>query len=780
MDALRLAEKYVTDTNVSVFLTGKAGTGKTTFLHQIASTVNKRCVVLAPTGVAAVNAAGVTIHSFFQLPLCPYLPDVKELVTEYQMPDKYKSLRKEKINIIRTLDLIIIDEISMVRADLLDAVDMTLRHYRRSGKPFGGVQLLMIGDVQQLPPVVKDDERPYIEQVYPSPFFFNSKALKQIHYVTIELTHIFRQQDNNFIGLLNNIRENRFDKATLDALNARCNPGFNPPDTEGYIRLTTHNYQANEVNHRKLAALDSEPVTLRADVDGNFPETSFPTDNELVLKKGAQVMFVKNDTSGKGEFFNGKIATVEGYDADVGVAVVDSEGNHIVVHRERWDNIKYEIDAADNQIKQKVDGTFVQFPLRLAWAITIHKSQGLTFDKVIIDAASAFTYGQVYVALSRCRTLEGLVLATPISSRCVFDNSDVLQFNSTIPSVDKVQAELGSFQSSYFFEQLYELFDISSIFHAAERLNRIYQQHLSRMLPALSQKINDLTNNNLVNLLTVSEKFHKQLANISLMNGGNTNDAALLDRVAKGVAYYEAQLEDYRLQMVPLMEIEVNNKSVAAELKEWSTELRDAVDLKLRCLKRVGENGFSTEVYNQAKVDFLLDKNPGAKGKRAARRSQTSRRAPKEKPVKERKAASSAPIASVEPFAEESIYGFPKEPETRVQREPKVKVKEPKEKKPPTWMESLQLFSQGMSIEQIAAQRGFTFDTIANHLQKALEAGALGIDKLLTSEEFDELVEYMLEGEGHPFKEIYEHFGGRYPYYKIRAAATASKDIRDI
>ena len=728
MTQLELAEQYVKSTNVSVFLTGKAGTGKTTFLRNIVSTLNKRSVVLAPTGVAAINAGGVTIHSFFQLPLCPYLPDVKELVTEYQMPDKYKSLRKEKIKIIRTLDLVIIDEISMVRADLLDAVDMTLRRYRRSSKPFGGVQLLMIGDVQQLPPVVTDEERPYIEQVYPSPFFFHSKALQQTNYITIELTKIFRQQDKTFISLLNNIRDNHFDRATLDALNARYKPRFNPPDSEGYIRLTTHNWQANEVNQRKLGSLTSKPFELKASVEGNFPETSYPTEATMTLKKGAQVMFVKNDSNSH-QYYNGKLATVEGYDPEEGVAVVDKEGNHIVVKHERWENIKYEIDESDNQIKQRIDGTFTQYPLRLAWAITVHKSQGLTFDKVIIDAASAFTYGQVYVALSRCRSLEGLVLASPISERCVFDNDDVLQFNSTFPSVEQVESELNVSQSTYYYDLVYELFDFSSINRAADRLNSLFQQHLRRTLTIQAERMSELCNGKLVDIMAVSEKFQKQLKRISVENVGRVDDPFVRDRIAKGVAYFDEQLEQVYIALAPLLEVEIGNKVVAADFDELSVELRDAIALKQKCMKRVGESGFATSVYNQAKVDFLMEKERTTSTKKATYRSR---------------------------------YG---------------KKKEPKPKKPPTWVETVRLFSEGRSIQEIANERGLVYTTITRHLEIALEAGAITVDSLVTSDELDEIVGYIIEEHPKSLNEIHDHFNGKYQYYKLRAAAFVAKDL---
>lgn len=721
MSPLELAEQYILSTNVSLFLTGKAGTGKTTFLHRIANSGKKRSVVLAPTGVAAVNAGGVTIHSFFQLPLCPYLPDVKELVTEYQMPDKFKHLRKERIRVIRTLDLLIIDEISMVRADLLDAVDMTLRRYRRSSKPFGGVQLLMIGDVQQLPPVVTDDERPYMEKVYSSPFFFHSKALQRTHYVTIELTHIFRQQDEHFISLLNNIRDNHFDRDTLEALNARYNRTFNPPDSEGYIRLTTHNYQADNVNQRKLAALTSHPFELRATIEGNFPFTSYPTDAILTLKVGAQVMFIKNDSSGH-DYYNGKIATVEGYDSEEGVAVIDQEGNHIVVNPERWENVKYEVDPDDNKIKQKVDGTFIQYPLRLAWAITVHKSQGLTFDKVIIDAASAFTYGQVYVALSRCRSLEGLVLVSPISPNCVFDNADVMEFNSSFPAIERVQQDLGQFKNGYFVELLGELFDFSALMRSAERINELFVHHLSRQLPDVTRKMNQLVNNDIVNIANVGEKFRSQITKILISNGNNVDDPYLLERIAKGVAYFSDQLEQALLSAAPLIEIEIGNKEVAANFDEWAEELRDNIQLKQLCMRRIGESGFSVEVYNKAKVDFLLDKEQ--RGSANKKNSYRQRR---------------------------------------------VK-KEPKPKKPPVWEETARQFKAGISIQDIANERGVKYNTITNHLNSALEAGLLKWNDLITKEELDEISAYINEANPESLTELHNHFGNRYQYYKLRTA----------
>ena len=609
---IELAERYINSTRVSVFLTGKAGTGKTTLLHQIVSTVHKRCVVVAPTGVAAVNAGGVTIHSFFQLPFCPYLPDVKELITEYQMPESKRQLRKEKLRIIRTLDLLIIDEISMVRADLLDAIDYSLRRYRHSSRPFGGVQLLMIGDVQQLPPVVTDSEKPYMDRVYPSPFFFHSKALHRTEYVTIELKTVYRQQDEEFLALLNNIRDNKFDDVTLSKLNSRCvgSVGSQAPKNDTHaIRLTTHNRQADAINQQRMDALNKPPYTFKAIINGNFPEGSAPTETNLTLKEGAQVMFVKNDTSGSHRYYNGKLGTVKDFsptEEGTYVNVEDEEGQIVRVGRERWDNVKYEIDPTDNQIKQRVDGTFDQYPLKLAWAVTIHKAQGLTFDHVIIDAAQAFAYGQVYVALSRCRTLEGLTLSTPITKSAAFDNSDILGFTSSFAPEQQVEASLDGYRIQYFFDELFDLFDYSAVQHHLTRINDIYQQRLKGTYADQAAKMADITHNGLVDILSVAERFRNQLTQIRLSDPMGVESTYLKERVAKAVAYFLQRTEWLTTATAPLLAVEIDNSEVAKDFKESAEAYRDAVGVKSACLQQADKGGFSVERHLKAKNDYRL------------------------------------------------------------------------------------------------------------------------------------------------------------------------------
>ncbi|MDR3631697.1 MAG: AAA family ATPase, partial [Desulfocapsaceae bacterium] len=397
---LQLAEDFVQHTNCHIFLTGRAGTGKTTFLHDLKKKTHKRMVVTAPTGVAAINAGGMTLHSFFQLPFGPFVPGSENPAPAHRM-------RKEKINIIKSMDLLVIDEISMVRADLLDAVDAVLRRLRHNSLPFGGVQLLMIGDLLQLSPVVKEAEWQILRQYYPSMYFFDSNALRQTELIPIELKHIYRQSDPRFIALLNRVRDRNIDEATLQELNKRYIDNFSPQEDEGFITLCTHNSSADTINLARLQAVQQNAHHLQAAVEGTFPEHIYPTPALLELKVGAQVMFVRNDPSPEKRYFNGKIGKITGI-TDKHICVrCPKDTQEIEVEPTIWENIEYTLDPDSLEIRQNTIGSFLQFPLKPAWAITIHKSQGLTFEKAVIDAGAAFTHGQVYVALSRCKTFEG-------------------------------------------------------------------------------------------------------------------------------------------------------------------------------------------------------------------------------------------------------------------------------------------------------------------------------------------------------------------------------------
>lgn len=404
---LNVARFIVEKTDMSLYLTGKAGTGKTTFLRDVVRHTKKKCIVLAPTGIAAVNAGAMTIHSFFQFGLGPFVKGVIEPKSDFR-------INKSKLELIRNLQLLIIDEVSMVRADLMDHIDVELRRIRRNSKPFGGVQLLMIGDLQQLPPIAHGGEDELLRQYYKTLYFFSSAALKSMKYSCIELKTVYRQTDGHFINILNHARECTLTNQDISDLNTRYIPDFSPRPEDGYIRLMTHNRQVDYINAAEMAKLDSHPFTFEAAVTGTFPEESYPTANSLTLKKGAQVMFIKNDPDRR--FINGTLGEVRSIDKNCIAVRLAESGKTIEVEPMEWQNIRYQFDDETKEISSKQIGRFKQYPLKAAWAITVHKSQGLTFDKAIIDVHAAFSPGQAYVALSRCRTLEGLVLSSPVSA----------------------------------------------------------------------------------------------------------------------------------------------------------------------------------------------------------------------------------------------------------------------------------------------------------------------------------------------------------------------------
>ena len=608
-EIFEIAERYVKGTGKSVFLTGKAGTGKTTFLRYITQTTTKRFVVLAPTGVAAINAGGSTIHSFFLLPLCPYLPDVKELVTEYQMPEQKRNLRKDRIKIIRTLDLLIIDEISMVRADLLDAVDMTLRRYRRNDKPFGGVQLLMIGDAQQLSPVVRESERQYISQVYQSPYFFHSKALQKLSYITVELQKVHRQQDNDFLHILNGIRENRPTSDILRALNARVRAY---EDCDDVIRLTTHNVQADRVNTQKLEALPGDCVTFDAEVEGEFPENSYPADMCLALKKGAQVMFIRNDS--EAGFYNGKIGKVTDITPRGQVEVTDSDGQIIQVGQAEWPNLQYSLDEESGEIRQNVVGTFKQLPLRIAWAITIHKSQGLTFDRVIIDAGSAFAFGQVYVALSRCRTLDGISLESPIGITSIYSDMHVADFNDVIQTSAKMAGRmLESEERGYTYNIYREVFDFEPLCSGFGALRKVWRDKLHEIYE--SEYAGILKRLDAVDQAQkVCGAFRAQLSRIEAAM--MPDDTFLNERLTKASGYFRPIVEEMRTFCSELLLLEIDNKEVLKKHKEILDELLIHLEVKSGAMEMILNGQFTVDAYIKARTEALLEERAKTRARR--------------------------------------------------------------------------------------------------------------------------------------------------------------------
>lgn len=609
---LELAFNFLEYTGTSVFLTGKAGTGKTTFLRELKRRSPKRMIVLAPTGVAAINAGGVTIHSFFQLPFGPYIAGATEEVkAENRFTNKFS---REKINIIRSMDLLVIDEISMVRADLLDAVSDMLSRYRDRTKPFGGVQLLMIGDLQQLAPVIKEEEWSLLKDHYDSPFFFSSHALQTVTYAGIELTHVYRQSDATFIGLLNRIRDHRVDAATLQLLNKRYIPGFNPDDTEGYIILTTHNYQAQQINQRKLEQLEDRAYTYEAEVKDDFPEYSFPTEQHLVLKKGAQVMFIKNDSSPEKRYYNGKIGRITAISSDNIMVRCGGEKEAITVTPEEWTNTKYSIDAETREITETITGSFRQYPLKTAWAITIHKSQGLTFERAVVDAGAAFTHGQVYVALSRCKTLEGLVLRSPLRTEALISDRTVKQFSDYVEQNQPGQLQLADAKRFYYLQLLKELFDFSAVLRRLQYVQRVFGEHLWKLYPELTERFRTVREYCQPELVEVGLRFQVQLERLIFECEDYEQNAQIRERIQKGVEYFKEKTHKQLEELLEEAQPEIDNKEIRKTIDEALARLQQEVDLKMQTLNAVmGE--FSVKTYLKARAEAMIEKPKSRKKK---------------------------------------------------------------------------------------------------------------------------------------------------------------------
>lgn len=615
---LQLAWQFIENTGTHLFLTGKAGTGKTTFLRRLKEQSPKRMVILAPTGIAAINAGGVTIHSFFQLSFAPFVPE-----TTFNSSQTHYRFSKEKRNIIRSMDLLVIDEISMVRADLLDAIDSALRRYRDREKPFGGVQLLMIGDLQQLAPVVKENEWEMLKNYYETPYFFASRALRETVYMTIELKTVYRQSDTFFLSLLNKIRENQADDEVLNELNRRYQPGFRPRKEEGYIRLTTHNYQAQKVNDNELASLPGQTYSFRAEIDGTFPEYLYPADEVLTIKAGAQIMFLKNDPSSEKRYYNGMIGEVAAVN-DVGMIVRGKDnGNEFQLLPEEWGNYKYVLNEETKEITEEIEGTFRQYPIRLAWAITIHKSQGLTFERAIIDARNSFAHGQTYVALSRCKTLEGMVLESPLCREAIISDSTVDNFTKEVERNKPGNRQLHDMQKAYFFDLLSDLFNFYSLDQAYKRLLRLIDEDLYKLYPKQLAEYKELAPHIKEKIVEVSQRFRNQYTR--LINGSDdyAADQGLQERVRSGAGYFRKELEPVRA-LFEKTNMPLDNKELRKQLNERLQALDDALWIKESLLEAMMGQPFTVTGYLKLKAKVTLSLEDDSS-------SGSSPKAPKEK-----------------------------------------------------------------------------------------------------------------------------------------------------
>ena len=731
-DLFSITSKYINNTNRHVFLTGRAGTGKTTFLKKVFHSTHKKCVIAAPTGVAAINAGGVTLHSLLQLPFGCFVPaeilsDIQEIAIKISTPAtilKEMRFSRIKLSLLRELELLIIDEVSMLRADLLDAIDTILRFVRRNQEPFGGLQIFFVGDLLQLPPVVKDQEWWIISKWYKSPYFFEAKVLKENPPVYIELKKIFRQSDQAFIEILNNFRYNRPSQRDLDMLNKTCQKFDEVKNSKDYIFITTHNRIVDERNNSELKKLESPTFYFEAEVEGDFPEYLFPVEFELQLKVGARVMFIKNDYSGKQLYFNGKLATVIYLERGLIEVEFDDNTENVLVEKYTWENKSYSLNETTGEIIENVEGTFSQYPIRLAWAVTVHKSQGLTFEKAILDLSGAFAPGQIYVALSRLRSIEGLVLSSPLNFNKLRTDQVVLDYTERKKDKVSLLENLKDDTFKFAIDQTLNAFDFSS-------LHRSVRYHLYSYDKIENKSIKkrywqwafDLAESFRV-IKDVADKFIKQL-NFLAYYSKSQGMQPLFERVKAAKEYFEPILKSYSTKVI-------NQKlKVSAEAKKVKTYLNELSDLDMQFLQQIYKIKKAEAVICTTLEDGeLLRMN----------------------------------------FDASEIY---KERNKLVMQTDEVDKKQ-KFKKKNAGVKlksneiSYQMFSKGMSINEIVKERGLAVSTIEGHLLHFVRQGKIDINQLIESDKLDKILEIISKCNNPTSKEIKEKLSDKFSYSEIR------------
>jgi len=795
---LELAYEYVCGTNQSIYLTGKAGTGKTTFLHRIKREADKRMVVVAPTGVAAINAGGMTIHSFFQLPFGLYLPGMaREAARQRRMSGK-------KIDLIRSLELLVIDEISMVRADVLDGIDEVLRRFKNPLHPFGGVQLLMIGDLHQLPPVVKGQEQDLLQQHYDTPYFFSSKALQKTRPVVVELTHIFRQSDDTFIKLLNKVRENKIDQEVLDTLNSRYLPNGRIRDEDAYITLTTHNRSARQLNAQKLEGLPGQGSKFTARVEGDFPEHAYPADEVLELKVGAQVMFIKNDLSGERRYYNGKIGKVTAIKEDAICVQCPGDESTIEVGLADWENTKYALDEQTKEVSEKIVGTFTQYPLRHAWAVTIHKSQGLTFERVVLDAQAAFAHGQVYVALSRCKSFEGIVLRSKITSSSVRTDMRVQRYSQAAEQNAPGEEDLEQAKIAHQQALIRELFGFKTLQGVLEKLNRLFLEHEHNLNPDAFRQFKELAVQVENELLPVSRKFQGQLQRYFADCGLPEESAELQERIQKGSGWFSKKIAGQLQPLAKDIAVVTDNKKVREALEKGLEDLRKELFVKQAGLQAVQE-GFSTTAYRRTKARAELDFQSADKASPSKASKGSDLRNLPHRPLFDRLRAWRQETADdmdvpayvvlpnrtifhlldVLPATFDGLKNIDGIGKSRIDKygaelldmirqyreahdipEPEPELIPPP--KPKSREVSLELFRSGKTIAEVAEERELAVTTVEGHLSHFVGQGELDIHTLMAAEAVQKIEAYL---DAHPeatLSEVKAHFGEEHSYGALR------------
>lgn len=705
-DTFRLAADLVMYTYQNIFLTGKAGTGKTTFLHYIRQHTHKQVIVAAPTGVAAINAGGVTLHSLFQLPFEAFVPNFEGK----RKLDYHFKVRKSKVEMFRELELLIIDEVSMLRADTLDAIDVTLKRFRGNSRPFGGVQVLFIGDLFQLPPVVHNEEWENLKAYYRSPFFFDAQVLQHNQPVSVELTKVYRQTEQSFVDILNRIRVNRATDADFHYLNRLYNPQFQLTKENKYIVLTTHNYRADKINEEELSKLSGKTVLFHGRVKGDFSENSLPADMDLRLKAGAQVMFVKNDSGDKKRYYNGKLAEVT-FVKPESIFVRFQDGMEMEVEPETWQNIRYSLNDA-GEIEEQEIGSFSQYPLRLAWAITIHKSQGLTFDKVVIDAGQAFAAGQVYVALSRCTSLGGIVLYSQIDAKTVTSNEDISAFSQMNSSLKDIQKLIDEQKPNFCRESLKRSFEWLPALKLVDSFRELIE---SKKLPQEEDAMAAAyqMRSAIMNQLSVADKFRQQLDQILTADiSEESRVATLKDRVGKAVAFFK---EDFNKKVLQPMGTHLASLQHASKVK-----------LYLKNAQKIYENlvTFIAKMDEVYYGEILL----------------------------------SPEVEKVQPSP------------MPVQQSTSMVPKTTKPQKGDSAMLSLSLYQEGKTLAEVAQARNLTMTTIHSHLCEFVASGEVSVYALVEESKVKKLSDLIKQFPANAsLNTVRQHVGEAYSFAEIKA-----------
>lgn len=797
---LELAWNFVNNTDRNVFLTGKAGTGKTTFLHKLKMDSLKRMVVVAPTGVAAINAKGVTIHSFFQMPFGPILPN-EELGQSSGFNRKFS---KTKINIIKSLDLLVIDEISMVRADLLDGIDKTLRRYRNRDLVFGGVQLLMIGDLQQLSPVVKENEWLLLKPFYKNAFFFSSLAYQNSHAIPVELKHIYRQDNPKFIQILNEIRTNTLTQSSANELNKRYIPDFTPIEDAGYISLTTHNNKAEATNITELKKLKSKSQTYSASVEGKFPEFSFPNKEELTLKVGAQVMFIKNDSSTEKRYFNGKIGKVILLDKDEVVVKCPDDEFNIITTPEIWENINYTVNAETKAITENKIGSFTQMPLRLAWSITIHKSQGLTFEKAIIDAQGAFAHGQTYVALSRCKSLEGLVLKNKINSNQIISDTNVISFTKEAEENQPDETVLHKSRSTFQLNLVSEIFNYYKFLYPINRVLDIYYKNRGSIEGNLEKSLISFKAI-IANLLKVANGFKSQLTTFSELDEEPEANKIVQERFVKAIKYFYEQTKTNIVEPFKTFSFTTDNKAIEKDISKQLDTIEELIAGKLLYFEGLA-NGFKTKTFLElrAKSVFLAKEKP-KRSKKSVIDGTTNIELFELLRELRHTIAQENDLIHYQVFTQKALYeicetlptnlkelgqvngmgkvrvnkygkeilavirSYCDENDIETSNEVEIfEVPKPKKVKGSTKIISLELFKLGKPIDQIALERDLNTNTIFGHLASFITSGEVKITDLISETHYKELKAIIPKHKFENLSDLKHQLDDKFSYGEIR------------